>query len=101
MAVSPDGSIIAFYMKSTSEAGVAPYGDHIILVPSWMIFGQYFKAPIFAGYCEKGGVHYQWTSRNSLSVKCNGTKILRKIVNYDSVTIEYDLTTSEQHSKSL
>jgi hypothetical protein len=100
-AVSPDGNVIAFHMQSTSEAGVAPYGDHIMLVPSWMIFGQYFKAPIFAGYCENGGVHYHWTSKDSLSIKCNGTKILRKLSNYDSVKIEYDITSSEQYNKSI
>jgi hypothetical protein len=99
-AVSPDGSVIAFYMQSMSEAGVAPYGDHIILVPSWMVFGQYFRDPIFAGYCNNR-VYYQWTSKDSFSIKCNGTKILRKLSNYDSIKIEYDSTSSEQHNRSI
>jgi hypothetical protein len=27
---SPDDSVRAFYMRSQSEAGEAPYGDHIV-----------------------------------------------------------------------
>ena len=28
---SPDGEMVAYHLKSNSEAGDAPYGDHIIL----------------------------------------------------------------------
>lgn len=86
---SPDGRFRAFYMRSRSEAGEAPYGDHIVLVPSWMILGQYFKASVFAGYCERG-VQYKWNSNDTLCIKCDGTKIIKKISKHGSIKIEYE-----------
>jgi hypothetical protein len=85
---SPDGLYKAFHMRSRSEAGEAPYGDHIVLVPSWMILGQYFKSSVFAGYC--GGIQYKWNSNDTLCIKCDGTKIIKKLSNYGIFKIEYE-----------
>jgi hypothetical protein len=86
--LSPDRSLRAFLMRSGSEAGEAPYGDHVVLVPSWMILGQYFRPSIFAGYCN-GGVRYNWTSRDTLCIKCDGAKIMKRLSKYGSINIEY------------
>jgi hypothetical protein len=86
--LSPDGSVRAFYMRSGSEAGDAPYGDHVVLVPSWMLLGQYFRTSVFAGYCNVG-VQYGWHSNDTLCIKCDGTKIMKKLSKYGSINIEY------------
>ena len=32
---APEGWWVAYHLKSMSEAGEAPYGDHLILAPSY------------------------------------------------------------------
>ena len=38
---APGGDLIAFPMQSRSEAGLAPYGDHMVLVPRYKLLGPY------------------------------------------------------------
>ena len=59
----------AKYYKSKSEAGHAPYGDHLIL-ESKNSFPVLFPGEvIFAGYCG-GGVEFQWVGNEIIRIGC-------------------------------
>jgi hypothetical protein len=68
---SPDSKIVAYYLESGSEAGAAPYGDHIILASNYLPFSQYYGDTSFAAYCE-GGRTYMWLNNHML--KSSGRK---------------------------
>jgi hypothetical protein len=88
---SPEGTVTAFHMQSKSEAGSAPYGDHIILVPKYRLLGQYYTRPIFAGYCGKD-FDYEWTAPNALLISCTTDKVMKKEDNSNGIRIEYKIT---------
>ena len=78
--------MMAYYLKSGSEAGDAPYGDHIILVSNYWPFGQYYGETIFAAYCE-GGPKYMWLSNQLLQIECKTEKVMKKMEAFDDVHI--------------
>ena len=82
---------MAFVMESRSEAGVAPYGEHVVIRPSWHFFGQYFIEPVFAGYC-RGGVRLNWSSNQALVIQCRAERIVKQAQEADGVRIEYVIT---------
>jgi len=87
---APGSNLIAFHMMSRSEAGPAPYGDHVMLVPRYELFGQYFISPVFAGYCGQT-FEYQWIDRQTLEITCTDGKILKKESSSNGVNIKYKL----------
>ena len=87
---SPDGKLLAYCLQSRSEAGDAPYGDHIILTSSYLPFGQYYGDTIFAAYCE-GGHKYVWLNNQMLQIECNAEKVMKKVEVLDDVHIQYKI----------
>ncbi|MEM9741076.1 MAG: hypothetical protein AAF918_00190 [Pseudomonadota bacterium] len=49
---SPDARHALVHYQSTSEAGHAPYGDHLVLESSAGFGGRSSSAIVFAGFCE-------------------------------------------------
>lgn len=87
---APEGALVAFHMESMSEAGLAPYGCQVVLVPSYNLLGQYYTEPVFAGYCN---IKYQWVDSHTLQINygvdCKAEKIMRKLTNYEDINIKY------------
>ena len=80
--------MIAYYLKSTSESGDAPYGDHIILSRNYWPLGQYFGETVFAAYCNDGP-KYRWLNNNMLQIECETEKVMKKIEVLDYIHIQY------------
>ncbi len=74
-------------MQSKSEAGEAPYREHIIIAPSWMLFANYYKEPVYAGYCEE--LKYRWKSNDILVVEFKEGKLMKKTYKFNNINIEY------------
>jgi hypothetical protein len=104
---APDGAVTAFHMQAmTDAAGVAPYGDHVVVVPRYKLLGQYYTAPVFAGYCEE--FDYQWIDTQTLEITCTSGGIWKSpenIVKKESVaygkTIKYLLKDVASHNTRL
>lgn len=96
---SPSGEMVAYYLMSTSEAGEAPYGDHLILAPGYWPLGQYYGEVFFAGYCT-GGLQYRWIDEHQLYIVCNAEKVMKKIEIFKDIHIRYETTTTTLHSSS-
>ena len=84
MKKAPDGSVTAFYMQGMSDATLAPYGDHIVIVPPYKILGQYYVSPVFAGYC-RDELEYKWIDRQTLQITCINEEIAENIVKKETV----------------
>jgi len=97
---APGGDIIAFHMQSRSEAGLAPYGDHIVLVPRYKLLGQYYTSPVFAGYCGQL-LNYQWIDRQTLEITCTDEKIIRQEVSSNGISIKYIILNKAAHNNGL
>ena len=66
---SPDGKYTIEYYRSKSEAGHAPYGDHLV-IESWTSFpspnsGETF----FAGYCGNEFT-FEWVGNDKIEISC-------------------------------
>lgn len=85
---APEGSLVAYYMLSTSEDGLAPYGDHVVLASKYKLFGQYFSEPVFAGYCIKK-IELQWPDYRTLLINCDAARVVRKEPVFSNVIIKY------------
>jgi hypothetical protein len=81
---------VAYYLQSRSEAGGAPYGDHIILTSSYLPFGQYYRDTIFAAYCESGP-KYMWLNNQMLQIECKAEKVMKKVEVLDDVHIQFKI----------
>jgi len=82
--------MVAYYLQSKSEAGEAPYGDHVVLAPRYLPFGQYYSETIFAAYCVDE-LQYRWLDNQKLSIKCEAEKVIKKSGSYKDLTIEYQI----------
>ena len=87
---SPDGEIIAYHLRSTSESGQAPYGNHIVLTRNYWPFGQYFGDTVFAAYAI-GEVKYRWLTNHLLLIECETEKIVKQIEKVNHIHIQYNL----------
>lgn len=88
-ATSPNGKMTAFYVKSGSEAGQAPYGDHIVLSPRYWPFGEFFGETVFAGYCNKSP-RFEWISDNKLEIGCETKEVLKQLETFEGISIIYN-----------
>src|SRR5436309_5238698 len=99
-AQSPDGRITAYHLASRSEAGDAPYGDHIVLASSYLPFGQYYGQVVFAGYCESGP-KYVWKTERQLQISCETDTVKKRIETFKEVQIEYQIIMRKPHNQAL
>ncbi len=68
---SPDGRIIAKHLRSKDDGvGIAPYGDHLFLVPSGLSRFRGRGELVFGSYCQKG-LNYAWESNIRLRISCD------------------------------
>jgi|GEM_PF-6270954 len=91
---SPDGSQVAFVLRSGSEGGLAPYGDHVIVRPTGHFLRQYFAEPVFAAYC-RGGAGVSWKTDTTLVIKCSAEKVVRQRAVHGPIQVEY--ASADQH----
>ena len=87
---APEGGWVAYHLKSMSEAGEAPYGDHLVLAPSYWPFGQYYGEVIFAGYCG-GRPEFRWLGKHQLRIECSAEKVMKRMDSYKDVHIQYEI----------
>ena len=87
---SPDGEMRAYHLRSTSESGEAPYGDHIVLARNYWPFGQYLGDTVFAGYAV-GVIKYRWLTSHLLLIECETEKIVKQIEKVNHIHIQYNL----------
>ena len=87
-------------MRSGSLAGVAPYGDHLVLVPKYRFFGQYYTSPVFAGYCGLT-LDYRWIDSHKLEMICTAEKVKKKAVTSNGIEIKYNITEETAHNTRL
>jgi hypothetical protein len=85
---APDGEMVAYHLQSRSEAGDAPYGDHIILARYYWPLGQYYGETGFAAYCT-GGPKYRWLNSHLLQIECETEKVMKKMEVLNDVHIQY------------
>ncbi len=88
---SPSGAVIASVLESKSEAGAAPYGQHLVLTPRWKVFFRTLSEPSFAGYCVNGSVTITWLSETKLTVSCESRtdRVVLQRSHWRHVDIEY------------
>lgn len=88
---SPGGQWTAYHLRSRSEAGDAPYGDHVVLSPGNQPLGRFFGEVVFAAYCMDGaGIH--WLADSVLQVQCRADRVVKRLPSLDGVTIRYRVT---------
>lgn len=88
-ASSPDGQIIVSELHSSSEAGHAPYGQHLVLSRK-KITRPGEEHVIFAGYCKS--LSYSWASNTEIVVSCessNTDAIKTKSIKALGIEIKY------------
>jgi len=85
---SPGGDVVAYHLQSKSEAGYAPYGDHIILAQNYWPLGQYYGKIVFAAYCT-GGPKYRWLNSHLLQIECDTEKVIKTMEVFNDVHIQY------------
>jgi hypothetical protein len=85
---APGGKMVAYHLRSKSEAGDAPYGDHIILTYNYWPLGQYYGETAFAAYCT-GGPNYRWLNNHLLQIECETEKVTKRIEVLNDVHIQY------------
>lgn len=95
----PEGGWVAYYLQSKSEAGEAPYGDHLILAPSYWPLGQYYGEVVFAGYCD-GGPEFRWLDKHQLLIDCKSAKVMKKMNTFKEVLIQYEIVGGTPHSRA-
>ena len=97
---SPEGGWVVYHLQSRSEAGEAPYGDHIVLAPSYWPLGQYYGEVVFAGYC---GTHleFQWLDKHQLRIECKAEKIMKRMESFKDVYIQYGIVEETPQNQAL
>ena len=80
--------MVAYHLQSNSEAGDAPYGDHIILARNYWPLGQYYGETVFAAHCNDEP-KYRWLNNNLLRIECETEKVMKKIEALDEIHIQY------------
>ncbi len=95
---TPGGKWIAYHLQSGSEAGEAPYGDHIVLASSYWPLGQYYGEVVFAGYCGNS-LGYQWLDTHQLQLDCVGEKVMKRPDTFKGVQIKYQIVDKAPHNK--
>jgi hypothetical protein len=95
---APEGRWVAYHLQSVSEAGVAPYGDHLVLAPSYWPLGQYYGEVVFAGYCG-GGPEFQWLDKHQLRIKCRAKKVMKRMAAFKEVNIRYEIVEEIPHNQ--
>lgn len=95
----PEGVWVAYHIQSMSEAGEAPYGDHLVLAQSYWPLGQYYGEVVFAGYCT-GGLQYRWLDAHQLHIECNAERVLKRIDAFEGVRIQYDIVKKTLHNNA-
>jgi hypothetical protein len=73
-----------------SEAGDAPYGDHIVLAPSFWPLGQYYGEVVFAGYCP-GGPEFRWLDEYHLKVTYQAGNVVKRTDTFGDIRIQYEI----------
>ena len=96
---APGGKWVAYHLLSGSEAGEAPYGDHIVVASSYWPLGQYYGEVVFAGYCGNS-LEYQWLDTHQLQIDCVVEKVTKKLDTFKEVQIEYQIVDEASHNKS-
>jgi hypothetical protein len=86
---APDGEVVAYHLQSRSEAGDAPYGDHIILARNYWPLGQYYGETVFAAYCTDAP-KYRWLNSHLLQIECETEKVMKKMEVLNDVHIQYN-----------
>ena len=86
---APDGKVVAYHLQSRSEAGDAPYGDHIILARNYWPLGQYYGETVFAAYCTDAP-KYRWLNSHLLQIECETEKVMKKMEVLNDVHIQYN-----------
>ena len=99
-AQSPDGRTTAYHLASSSEAGDAPYGDHIVLASSYLPFGQYYGQVVFAGYCVSGP-KYVWKTERHFQIRCETNTVKKRIETFKEVQIEYQIIMRKPPNQAL
>ena len=82
-----------------SEAGDAPYGDHLVLTKSYWPFGQYYGKVIFAGYCG-GRPEIRWLEKHHLKVACRAEKVIKRLGAFKEVEIQYEIVEETPHNNA-
>lgn len=68
-AKSPNGKYTVVYYRSNSEAGHAPYGDHLV-IESWKSFpSAHSGETFFAGYCGNE-FDFEWVGNEKIKISC-------------------------------
>jgi hypothetical protein len=97
---APEGGWIAYHMDSRSEAGEAPYGDHIVLASRYWPLGQYYGEVVFAGYCADGP-EFRWLDKHQLRIECKTAKVMKRMGAYKDVHIQYEIHEETPHNTAL
>ena len=85
---SPDDGWTAYHVRSRSEAGAAPYGDHLVLAPAYWPFGRYYGELVFAGYCSDELV-FHWVGAHQLRLECTAEKVIKMVDAYKEIRIQH------------
>lgn len=88
---SPDKKVKVYHAISTSEGGAAPYGNHIFIAPWWQPYPQFYKEPVFAGYCT-GEPKLKWKNSHELIIEFKVTDIVIQKHSYKDIKIKYAIT---------
>ena len=97
---APDSEVVAYHRQSRSEAGDAPYGDHIILARNFWLFGPYYGETVFAAYCTRE-LKYRWLSSHLLQIECETEKVMKKIEVLNDVYIQYKDFKRKPHNNGM
>jgi len=97
---TPDGKMVAYHLQSTSGAGDAPYGDHIILAPNYLPLGKYCGKTVFAAYCTRDP-QYHWLDNHLLLIECTTEEVVTKLDDLDDVHIRYTLMKPRPRDKTM
>jgi len=96
---APEGRWVATHLRSTSEAGDAPYGDHLVLAPAHWPLGQYYGEVVFAGYCTDG-LAFSWVGAHQLRFVCATDKVMKMVDAYKEVRIQHANVSTAPEAKT-
>lgn len=87
----------AYHLRSNSESGEAPYGDHIVVARNYWPFGQYLGDTVFAAD-SIGGVKYRWLTNHLLLIEYETEKIVKQMEKVGDIHIQYKRITPNHNS---
>jgi len=96
---APEGGWVVYHLRSMSEAGEAPYGDHIVLAPSYWPLGQHYGEVVFAGYCGNGP-EFRWLDKHQLRIECEAVKVMKRMEGFKDVHIQYGIVEETPHNQA-